>query len=242
MALDDPAGLATGGNLADVPLTSLLRSLAATDSRGILHLSGSYSSIVCFRDGEIYLAHAETGPSLRQVAVSAGVATEDEWDRAVEATRQGGTLIDALLSVADTPREQMRQALYDHTVNTLFELLVPSSNQFRFAVDEAHQMGAAFLFPVDEVLDAATRRLSEFTEIAQAIPSTDVVMRVIPRLPTGVTELTVSAVEWQILSAIDGRATVADLIATVGQSAFAVFSALHHLLRSGAIERADRAR
>lgn len=228
------------GSLTDVPLGDVLRSLAAAGEHGILHLTGSYSSIICLRDGGIYLAHAETGPSLRQVFLSSGVVGADEWDRSVEATRQGGSLVEALVSVGGATPEGLRAALYDHTVGTLFELLVPNANRFRFGAGEMHQLGAHFVFPVDDVLQAAEARLREFSEIARTIPSTDVVVQVVPRLPAGTPQVTISAIEWQVLAAIDGKATIADIIETVGASAFTVFSTLHRLLRAGAIETVGR--
>lgn len=240
VALDpSPAGPPGSGSLAEVPLPDLLRGLASGRRTGILHLTGSYSSIVCFRDGGVYLAHAETGPSLRQVFLAAGVVAEPQWDHAVETARQGGSLVSALLRVGGAEADRLRLALYEHTVSTLFELLVPSGNRFAFNEGEAHQLGAEFPFAVEDVLTAASGRLTEFRTIARDIPSTDVVVRIVPRLPDGVPTLSVSAVEWQVLAAIDGRSSVAQITAAVGHSAFTVFSALHRLLRVGAIERAD---
>lgn len=233
----DPVG---EGSLAEIPLTDVLTSLAVAGDSGILHLTGSYSSIVCLRDGGIYLAHAETGPSLRQVFVSSGVVDEGQWDQSVERTREGGTLIEAMLSVSGAGPEPLRAALYEHTISTLFELLVPNSNRFRFGRGEVHQLGALYLFPVAEVLNAASARLREFTVIARAIPSTDVVVRVVPRLPPGTPQVTVSAIEWQVLAAVDGTNTIADIIERIGHSAFTVFSTLHRLLRAGAIETVAR--
>lgn len=232
-----PAGAPGSGSLTEVPLAEVLRGLATGGRTGILHLTGTYSSIVCLRDGGVYLAHAETGPSLRQVFLVAGVVSEPQWDRAVAAARQGGSLVSALLRVGEAEPDRLRRALYEHTVSTLFELLVPSSNHFAFNDGEAHQLGGEFPFPVEDVLRAATARLTEFTAIARDIPSTDVVLRVVKRLPDGVSSLTVSAVEWQVLAALDGRASVADVTAAVGHSAFTVFSALHRLLLAGALER-----
>lgn len=233
-------GEPVAGSLGERPLAEVLRELSQARETGILHLSGSYSSIVCLRDGGVYLAHAETGPSLRQVFVTTGVVSEAQWDRSIEASRQGGHLIDALLDAGEASPEGLRRALYDHTVNTLFELLVPNTNHYRFGPGEVHQIGTHFAFPVDDVLNAAGARLAEFREIARSVPSTDVVTRVVPRLPEGTTQFTVTAIEWQVLAAVDGRATVAEIIATVGHSAFTVFSALHHLLQVGALERIDR--
>lgn len=235
-----PAGIPGSGSLTEVPLADLLRGLAGGRRTGILHLTGTYSSIVCLRDGGVYLAHAETGPSLRQVFLAAAVVDEPQWDRAVETARQGGSLVAALLRVGEAAPDRLRAALYEHTVSTLFELLVPSSNHFAFNEGETHQLGADFPFPVEDVLAAATARLTAFTAIARDIPSTDVVLRVVPRLPDGVASVTVSAVEWQVLAAVDGRRSVAAITAQVGHSAFTVFSTLHRLLRAGAVQRVDR--
>ncbi len=239
--MDQPPapGALRAGSLTDVALSDVLRSLASARETGILHLSGSFSSIVCLRDGAIYLAHAETGPSLRQLFLASGGIDEARWERSVEAARQGGSLVTALSSVGGASPERVRAALHEHTVSTLFELLVPNQNHFRFGAGEIHQIGTDFSFPVEDVLHAAGARLAEFTEIARSIPSTDVVMRVVPSLPVGIPQLTVSAVEWQVLAAVDGRATVADITATVGHGAFTVFSALHRLLRAGAVERVE---
>lgn len=229
-------GFPAEGSLGDVPLSSLVRMLAKSASRGIIHLSGPYASIVCFEGGDIYLAHSESGPSLHQVVTSHGVVDQEGWEKATDAVRQGSTLSEALVSLGGADRDGLRRALEQHTVSTLFELLVPSTATFRFAAEETHQLGALFLFPVEAVLAAAGARLQEFKEIARTIPSTAVVLRVAPVLPTGAWEITLSAVEWQVLAAVDGSRTVADITAAVGQGAFAVFSALHRLLTAGAVE------
>ena len=233
MALD---GVPAEGNLGDVPLPSLLRTLAEVSSRGILQLSGDYQSIICFEDGEIYLAHSQSAPSLHQVFTSTGVVSQEGWEKATEAVRQGGTLAEALVRVGGADPQQLRGALEEHVVSTLFELLVPSTATFRFGMDESHQLGSAIRFDVEQVLAAAGQRLQQFTEIAKSIPSTSVVVRIAPTLPTGTEEISLTAVEWQVLAAVDGQRSVADITASIGQSAFAVFSVLHRLLTAGAVE------
>jgi hypothetical protein len=228
-------GIPTEGHLGDVPLSTLLRTLAKSAGGGILHLQGSYASIVCFHEGDIYLAHSESGPSLLQVVTGAGVVSREGWEKAATQLRDGGTLADALLSVGGAEPDVLRAALEQHTVSTLFELLVPSTATFRFAEGETHQLGPRFVFPVEAVLAAAGERLQEFKQIAKAIPSTSVVMAVSPSLPVGVTGISLTAVEWQVLAAVDGKRTIAEITASVGQSAFSVFSALHRLLTAGAI-------
>ena len=225
----------TEGHLGDVPLSSLLRMLASAAGRGILHLSGAYESIICFDEGEIYLAHSQSGPSLHQVVTNAGLVDQGGWDKATELVRQGGTtLTDALVDVGADPAGLSR-ALEQHTVSTVFELLVPSTATFRFNADETHQLGTRVRFSVEAVLTAAGQRLQEFKEIAKAIPSTSVVMTVSPTLPVGSAGISLTAVEWQVLAAVDGQRTVADITSSVGQSAFTVFSALHRLMTAGAV-------
>ncbi len=49
-------------------------------------------------------------------------------------------------------------------------------------------------------------------------------------------QLTITADEWHVLSRVDGRATIADIIRELGMSVFAVCAVLHRLLQTGAVE------
>ena len=48
--------------------------------------------------------------------------------------------------------------------------------------------------------------------------------------------ITIAAEDWRILALVDGRSSVADIIGSLGMSAFAVCGVLHRLMTAGAVE------
>jgi len=46
----------------------------------------------------------------------------------------------------------------------------------------------------------------------------------------------ITAADWRILALVDGRSSVADIIGSLGMSAFAVCGVLHRLMMAGAVE------
>lgn len=235
-----PDGSLTG-TLADLPLPDLLRSLARSESTGVLQVGGSAQSQVCLAGGDVYLATSESGPSLRQEVVGAGLASGSSWDAAEQvATVDSSPIADALVRVGGVDSASLRHLVYEHTITTAFELMVPSHDPFRFTPDRLHPFGAPFRFKVEQVLRDAGRRVDAWRAIAEAIPSTAIVMRIAPVLPIEADSVTVSGTEWQVLAALDGRRSVAEIIRSLGMSAFTVCSALHRLLVAGAIEISEQ--
>jgi len=225
------------GTLREVPLSTLLRALAQEGRRGILQITGQLAGVVCFDAGAIYLATANSGPNLRQLVVGSGVATDDAWQRAVTAAGEGRTLTDSLVDGSGADEGRLRAVLYEHAVTTVFELLVPSDDEFSFVDGGTHQIGARFRFPVEDVLRDAGKQVEAYRRIAATLPSTSVVVRMTPALPDDRSSITLSSIEWQVMAAVDGHRSIAEVIAATGRSAFAVFPALHHLLESGALEK-----
>ena len=232
-----PTGSPLTGTLREVPFSSVLQTVAQECRRGILQITGELAGVICFEAGQIYLATSNSGPSLRQLVVGSGVADDDAWQRAVAATAEGRTLVDSLVDESGVDEARLQSVLYEHTVTTVFELLVPSDDEFTFVAEGTHQVGARFRFSVDAVLRDAGERLESFRHIAAALPSTSMVLRMTPTLPENRGDITLTPMQWQVLAAVDGKRTIAEVIAMTGRSAFAVFPALHHLLETGALEK-----
>jgi hypothetical protein len=232
MATRDPA---LQGTVGDLPLADLLQLLAGTGQTGILELTGETPGLVAFHEGSVTLAISAMGPTLQQVFIGSGLTTAEQWEE-LTAAADGGTPLSTSLLASGVDEERLRAVLYDHTVGAVFELMLPSEDAFAFVAGEHHPIGTAFPFPVDELLEDAGQRVEAWKVIADAIPSTSIRMRLARDIPRA--KLTVSADEWHVLSRVDGRATIADIIRELGMSAFAVCAVLHRLLQAGAVEPA----
>lgn len=229
------------GTLDDLPLPDVLGLLARTGATGQLHVGGNHGGSIWLADGEVYAAATDGGPSMWDSFVRTGTVSAAGWDEATASmSAHGGSLVDALVRHGADPAAVAR-VLQERVVTTVFELMLQVAAPFEFRADERHPAGRHGGFAVDDVLDAVRRRLATWREIAATIPSTAVVTRIRAELPPGVANVTVSAAEWHVLAALDGHRSVAEVVRSLGMSAFDVCAVLHRLIVAGAVEVVDRA-
>lgn len=229
------------GRLDEVGFADVLRLVRSSRRSGALHLDdGTEHVVVVLDDDAVHLA--TSGPDgLRAAVLGGGLVSSDTWDEVLVASEAGepGTGVERLVA-AGADRDRLRARLYEHTVSTLFELLLPSAARFRFVNGESHPFAWTTGFPFDDVLDDVTHRVEEWRKIAAAIPSTTMVLRRAPRLPASSGPITLSPEEFELLGLLDGRRDVAGLISAMGMSAFRVMTTLHHLMELGAVMSEDR--
>jgi hypothetical protein len=229
----------TEGRLTDedsrgpVTLGEVISGFAGPRRTGLLRFHGATPRIVAFHEGDIYLATSASGPSIHQIVVGSGAAPEAAW---LDAAGDAAGIAQALDDDERVDSDRLRKVLLEHVVATLAELLAPGNDQYEFLADQTHQLGARFCFPADEVLADAGRRLTRWRSISTSLPSTGTQVRRSPTLPPNAESASLSAVEWQVLSAMPDTGSVAEVIDAAGLSAFTVFDVLHRLVRRGLVQ------
>lgn len=226
------------GRLDEVPFADVLRLLQTSQQEGTLHLEGEAATVVVVGADEVCLAASGVNLGLRQAVLGAGLVDSATWDRVSASTAgdtDAGSAI-AMLVEAGADPDRLRSRLYEHTVTTLFEMLLPSAARFYFTRGESHPFALNPGFPFDDVLADVRRRVEEWREIAKAIPTTTMVLRRTPRLPLSSGPITISPEEYELLGLLDGRRDVTQLVQVLGMSAFRVMTLLHHLMELGAAE------
>ncbi len=91
-------------------------------------------------------------------------------------------------------------------------------------------------FDAAEVLGACKVRVDRWREIAKTVPSTSAVMAMAAEPPCGADPVSISADDWRFVATLDGRRTVAEIMATHEESAFAICERLHELALAGYVE------
>lgn len=225
------------GTLDDLPLRDVLSLLAQTSATGQLSVGGDHGGSVWIERGELYAAAMVAGPSMWDSFVRTGVVSASGWDAATAALRDSGeSLADALVQAGGADPSMVERLLRDRVVTAVFELALQPGAPFEFAAADRHPAGRYRSFAVDDVVADVERRLASWRQIAAAIPSTGVVARIRRHLPDGMDELTLTAEQWSVLSALDGVRTVAEVVRALGTSAFDVCTVLHGLIQLGAVE------
>jgi hypothetical protein len=229
---------ATGlqGKLDEVPFADVLRLLRASRQTGALHLTGDELHVVVVVDVEEVQLATTGAEGLRSAVVGGGLVDAERWDEVVAASEDAepGSGLERLIA-AGADRDRLHARVYEHTVTTLFELLLPSDAAFAFVPGESHPFARQPGYPFDDVMSDVNHRVAEWREIATSIPSTSLVLRRASRLPASSGPITLTPEEFELLGLMDGRRDVAGLISAMGMSAFRVLTTLHHLKQLGAI-------
>lgn len=230
----------------------MLSTVAEQELTGVLRIDAGGEIWVV--GGRTCLATTLGGPDLARVLFDSGIGSaeaiaealtpsSDPADRAAPASgpEAGGSepsALDRLLAARPDAVPALERVLHEHSLNSLFEMLVPSQAEFRFDPGVVHPLGDRFTTDTGELVAKAQQRLEIWRRIAARIPSTSAVFSLARSLPDQLDQRLVTAEEWRFLSLLDGRNTVADIINETGESAFRVCSSLYRLLLENLVEEA----
>lgn len=120
-----------------------------------------------------------------------------------------------------------------------FEMLDAERGGFEFQAGRPSTLPAATRLRVDTVLSRARKRLQEWQELQELIPSLDLQPHLVDDLAS--TEVTIDQERWRMLTAIDGRRSLRAIGRTLNMSDFDVCRVVKALLDGGVVEIDARA-
>jgi hypothetical protein len=224
------------GSLDAFSLPDIFQLLSFTKKSGGLHLRRATTrGSVYFRDGAVTGASSDDGRQAlaRRLVGSAGIG-ETELSAAVErAANEGIGVSRALLDAGAVDPDFLRSLVAEQIVDAVFDLLRWSEGDFSFTVDEPGPDDVGISLGVEPVVNDARSRLESWDHACRVVPSPETVLA----LPVGVREdPVVTRGEWALLALVDGRRTVAGLVALAGRGDYAVVSQLAALIERGLLK------
>jgi hypothetical protein len=233
------------GSLDAFGLPDVFALLASTGKSGGLLLRRPASAVevhgvVWFRDGRISGASSDRSrASLVRRVVGSGAVDDAALRQAVSRAVAGGVgVARALLEAGAVEPELLRQAATDQTVDAVFDLLRWPDGDFGFdqAATDADDVGISLDHV--KVLAEALARSEAWAQLEALVPSQDSILAVPVVLHH---DPEVSRDEWALLSLVDGRRRVRDLVELTGAGQFAVTTTLAHLVQRGLLHVRDAA-
>jgi hypothetical protein len=223
------------GSLDAFGLADVLNLLHATRKSGALCLDrGSRSAVVNLVDGDIAGAFSDTTGRLGVLRrlVARGLVTEEAVaDAAVAAADTGDGLVSTLVASGAADADVVHDITLAHALDVLFELVRWDDGDFSFVAEERPSDDVGVRAAPSDLVESAARRIPAWDNAARQIPGPDRVLRVLP---------TESSVEiepdaWNLLTLVDGRRTVNDLVMLSGLGAFTVVTRLAELVDRGLV-------
>jgi hypothetical protein len=229
------------GTLDAFSLPDIFQLLSYTKKTGTLHLRRSEDAhgVVHLRDGAVTGARADVRrQALGRRIVGAGVVDDQALADAVARVQADPScgLARALADSGSLSEEFGRALAAEQAADAVFELLRWPDGEFAFVVDEADPDDLGATVAVEDVVAEGQRRLQTWGEAD--MPPADAVISL---APVPATDPAMTRDEWSLLSLVDGRRSVADLVILSGRGEYVVVSAIAGLIDRGLLVAADSA-
>ncbi len=230
------------GNLRTLSFGDILQLIATGKKTGVLRLFRPQGAkYIYFKGGDVVAASSDSNieeERLGQLLIRRGVLSADELDRALKrqsanGKRLGHTLIE--LGLCD--RSKVVDALRAQVEEMVYSVFSYPDGQFEFVDSEAPD---ATHIPVElnslNVMMEGARRFDEYMEVAHSLPDGDTVLRLTPSPQLENEEITLTAEDIEVLSAINGERSINDILVSGSHGEYAASKSLHKLLQNHLLE------
>lgn len=230
------------GNLRTLSFGDILQLIATGKKTGVLRLLRPQGAkYIFFKGGDVIAASSDSNieeERLGQLLIRRGVLTAEDLDRALKrqsanGKRLGHTLIELGLS----DRSKVVDALRAQVEEMVYSVFSYPDGQFEFVDGEAPD---ATHIPVElnslNVMMEGARRFDEYMEIAHSLPDGEKVLRLTPSPQLEREEITLTAEDVEVLSAINGERSINDILVSGSHGEYAASKALHKLLQNHLVE------
>ena len=228
------------GSLDAFGLPDILQLLAFTTKTGALYVrracgpnAAPAAGVVHVRGGAIAAASSDVRhEGLARRIVAAGLVDDDALREAVNRVRSDASvgLVRALLEAEAVTQEAAFGVAREQAIDAVCELLRWAEGEFSFGMDEPDRDALPVTLPVDEVVSEGRRRLEAWPALTALIPSPAAVLSLSLNPPE---DPSCSREEWALLSLVDGRRTVSDVVSLLGRGEYVVVRALAALVERG---------
>lgn len=226
------------GDLKDYSLREILQFLATTSSSGVLELHNVESHAgIAFRDGGICLALLDMDgvQGLAARMVRAGGVDVPRL-QALGAEHSGDAVdLAAALATETAAHAGAAEVFREHTYETLGWLTRRDEASFLFEGSEQLEDWPFDVANLDAVLEIVDDRADAWQELADTVSDLTRICSPVPEV-TEVDEISLTAEQWRVLSLVDGRRPLKDLIELSGIGHLETCRHLHQLVAAGIVE------
>jgi len=225
------------GDMRAFPLAEILLMLNNNRKTGSLTCShGEVAKTIDWEKGEIVFARSSRPEDrLGAYLIARGRITQAQLDEASRGVtgkeRLGGVLVRlGLLSPGD-----LLAAVRDQVIQVVFSLFHWKEGRFDFVEGSRSEEKIVLNSTVMNVIMEGARRTDELSRFKEKIQSDRMILSPVKSLEEVAKAARVSELEATVLSLVDGRRTVREIVILAGRGEFDCLQALYALLSAGVI-------
>jgi hypothetical protein len=237
--------MALKGNIETFYLSSILQLLAGDRKTGILTIADKGRIVrVYIKNGNIvYAVGTQKEVRLGYLLRTKGIISADELQTALTlAKKRKERLGKILVEKGYISAETLKKFIHQQVRDILYALFLWKKGDFEY-VDQAIDLDEEFLTELNymEVILEGTRRVDEWEILRKNISDPEMVFKINKHVEEKKDTVNLTANEWRIISLVDGKRTVQQIIADSGQDEFVVYRMINSLISSGLIEKRQAA-
>jgi hypothetical protein len=185
----------------------------------------------------LYFARNEkTDEALATALVRPGRLTADDWGRAIDASGDRPTVGEHLVRDGAIHPDLLASVVLSVIYDPLIDLFRDGTGEFDFDPDTVHWLGPFRAFPVDAIVGEVRKRVDEVDAWGATIPGLDGWVEASRTLPGNASQVTVLREDWELVTALSGPRTIADLAGELGRGAYSTARVVHRLHQAGLVQ------
>jgi len=232
--------MALKGNIDTFYLSSILQLLAQDKKTGILTIAEKGRIVrVYIKNGNIvYAVGSQKEVRLGYLLRTKGIISAEELQKALTLAKQRNEKLGKILvEKGFISVETLKKFIHQQVRDILYDLFLWKRGDFEY-MDQEFSLDREFVTELNhmEVILEGTRRVDEWEILRKNIPEQHMVFKINRSVEEKRDAINLTANEWRIISLVDGRRTVQQIVEDSGNDEFSVYRVINSLISSGLIE------
>ena len=233
--------MALKGNIGTFYLSSILQLLAQDKKTGILTIAEQDRLVrVYIKNGNIiYAVGTQKEVRLGYLLRTKGIISAEELQKALALAKQRNEKLGKILvEKGYISVETLKKFIHQQVRDILYDLFLWKRGEFEY-VDQDFNLDQEFVTDLNhmEVILEGTRRVDEWSILKKNIPDKQMVFKINRSVEEQRDTVNLTANEWRIISLINGKRTVQQVVEDSGNDEFSVYRVINSLISSGLIEQ-----
>ncbi len=230
------------GSFEPSSLASILQLLSNEERTGVLTLTNGESEVKIFiKNGDVMGAMgSQKETRLGTLLTRDGLISAKDLAYCLAVAAESKMALGSVLVKKGFISEQtLKQTIHKQAEEVIFNLFVWKSGEFEYHDSDEVPKGALDTrIDIMNIIMEAMRRIDEMVFYMSQIPS-DRLIFAISEKPVNLEDMHFIEKERRLISLIDGRRTVRDLIAASGFDDYSAYQLLNSLISSGVVEKRE---
>jgi hypothetical protein len=218
------------GPIKELGLFELFQLISLAGKRGVLELNAEdiLKSYVLYFDNGI-LVSIDFPERLKKEVSERGFMKREETIEVAD-----DKFVYYLVENKIIPLRTFKPIFKQAAIDVIYSLFLIKNGHFTFQEKDFQIADYVKLdMKIENIIMEAARRIDEISKMEEILPNTDIVLEVSTDLIEK-EKIDLSPMDWQLLSLIDGKLTIRELISKIGDK-FAVMKALYGMTMAGII-------